>query len=273
MGWFFNESDGKLILQFLKGKLTREDLAFKLLPLFTLEVIRKYLRVQSSGLENVPKKDGALIICNHSGYSGFDAMMLSNEIRREHRRIPRLVAHKLWFVGKPVQVVSSKMGLVEADMNHSLEILRKKELLILFPEGEAGNFKPSHRRYRLQEFKRGFVRLAMITGVPIIPSYVIGAEETHINLSQIKFTKYLFGTVIPVPLNVIPLPVKWRIRFLEPIHLEGCTPADALDRKKVFFWSRKIRHIIQKAIIDDIRAHLASEKSSAENPPSNKELK
>jgi hypothetical protein len=79
----------------------------------------------------------------------------------------------------------------------------------------------------------------------------------------------LFGIVIPVPLNVIPLPVKWRIRFLDPIHLEGCTPADALDRKKVFYWSRKIRHIIQKAIIEDIRKHESETPSppKAELPP------
>lgn len=243
----------ELLQSLIQGKITREDLAFRLVPFFTLEVIRRYLRVEVEGSENIPDRGRAIVISNHSGYSGFDAVMLQNEIRRLKRRTARMVAHKLWFFGRPVRVVSGKMGLIEADMNHCLEYLRKEELLILFPEGEAGNFKTSDRRYRLQEFKRGFVRLAMITGSPIVPSVVIGAEETHINLSQIRFTKYLIGTVVPVPLNVIPLPVKWKIKFLPPVRLDGYSPADAMDRRKVYQVTREVRHILQKALIQELR--------------------
>jgi 1-acyl-sn-glycerol-3-phosphate acyltransferase len=263
MDGFLSLSDKALIAKFLAGKLSKEELAFRLLPVLTLEIVRKYLRIEVEGLENIPKDGPAIIVSNHSGYAGFDAVMLSNEIRRAHNRIARLVAHKLWFVGKPVQVLSDKMGLVEADTNQCLEILRQKDLIILFPEGEAGNFKPINRRYRLQEFKRGFVRLSMITGAPIIPACVIGAEETHINLSQIKFTKYLLGTVIPIPLNVIPLPVKWKIRFLPPVHLKTKGPVDAMDRQKVFEETRRFRHIVQKLIIEELRKRQQEENKAA----------
>lgn len=233
--------------------LSREELAFKLVPTFTLEIIRRYLRIETVGVENVPKTGRCIIISNHSGYAGFDAIMLQNEIKRGMGRVARLVAHKLWFFGEPVRVVSDKMGLVEADMNACLKILNREEALILFPEGEAGNFKPTNRRYRLQEFKRGFVRLAMITRCPIVPAFVIGAEETHINLSQIKFSKYIIGTVIPIPLNVIPLPVKWKICFLPPIYLNNYTPADAMNREKVYEVTMHIKRLMQRAIIKELR--------------------
>jgi len=239
--------------KFKQMPLSKEELAFKLIPSFTLEIIRRYLRVETEGMDNIPKKGRCIIVSNHSGYAGFDAIMLQNEIRRALDRVARLVAHKLWFFGEPVKVVSDKMGLVEADMNACLKILNKEEALILFPEGEAGNFKPSNRRYRLQEFKRGFVRLAMITRSPIIPSFVIGAEETHINLSQIKFSKYIIGTVIPIPLNVIPLPVKWKICFLPPIYLNSYTPADAMNREKVFEVTMQIKRQMQRGIIQELR--------------------
>src|SRR5690606_953551 len=106
---------------------------------------------------------------------------LANEIYLSQKRKARLIAHKLWFMGKPVQVLSEKMGFVAADTNEILATLRNKEPIIIFPEGEQGNFKPTHRRYRLQEFKRGFTRIAMVSGAPIVPAIVIGAEETHIN--------------------------------------------------------------------------------------------
>jgi 1-acyl-sn-glycerol-3-phosphate acyltransferase len=244
--------DKELLAQALKGRLSKEDLAFRLVPRFTLEIIRRYLRVEVEGIENVPKDGSAIIISNHSGYAGFDAVMLAKEIFRAHQRKARMVAHKLWFFGKPVQMLSEKMGLVEADLNHVLATLRNQEPIILFPEGEAGNFKPTNRRYRLQEFKRGFVRLAMISGAPIIPAVIIGAEETHINLTQIRFTKYLIGTVIPVPLNVIPLPVKWKIRFLPPIYLDA-RPADAMNRRKVYETTRRFRHILQRTLIEELR--------------------
>jgi 1-acyl-sn-glycerol-3-phosphate acyltransferase len=237
----------------MSGKISREEFAFSLVPYFTLEVVRRYLRIESEGTENIPHKGRGIVISNHSGYAGFDAVMLQNEIRLHAKREAKLVAHKLWFFGKPVRVVSEKMGLIEADMNSCLQNLNKDEMMILFPEGEAGNFKPSNRRYRLQEFKRGFVRLAMITRSPIIPAFVVGAEETHINLSQIRFTKYLIGTVIPLPLNVLPLPVKWKIKFLPPIHLDNYTAADAMDRKKVLEITKEVRHLLQRAIIQELR--------------------
>ncbi len=61
--------------------------------------------------------------------------------------------------------------------------------------------------------------MALTTQSPIIPTLIIGAEETNINLSQLKFTKFLKGLVLPLPLNIIPLPVKWKIKFLPPIYL------------------------------------------------------
>jgi 1-acyl-sn-glycerol-3-phosphate acyltransferase len=255
---FLCERDTKIIARFLAGKLSREDLAFKLVPILTLEIIRRYLRVEVEGAEHLPKSGPYIVVSNHSGYSGFDAIMLANEIRRHTSQLIHTVAHKLWFLGKPVRVVSEKMGLVEADMNESLKILQSSEPLLLFPEGEAGNFKPSSRRYHLQEFKRGFVRLGMLTNVPIVPAFVLGAEETHINLSQIKFTKYLIGTVIPVPLNVIPLPVKWKIKFLPPISMAKYSADDVQNRKLCVTKARSTRHLIQRQIIAELRAHAAA---------------
>ncbi|MDZ4676707.1 MAG: lysophospholipid acyltransferase family protein [Oligoflexia bacterium] len=224
--------------------MDRDALLYKVMPRFILEIIRKYFRLEVEGLENIPKRGRGLIIPNHSGYSGFDAFMLGNEIRNHTGRIARILAHHLWFIHKSTTIPLEKMGITEATMNNGLELLKKNNLIILFPEGEYGNFKPTRKRYRLQEFKRGFVRMAIMTKSPIIPTLVIGAEETHINLSQLKFTKYLIGTVLPLPLNIIPLPAKWKIKFLEPITLDYPISA-AEDRALVHKISQQVRERIQ----------------------------
>jgi len=232
--------------------LERDVLLYRVMPRFVLEIIRKYFRLRVEGEENLPKRGRAIIVPNHSGYAGFDAFMLGNEIRNRTGRIPRILAHHLWFINKTTAIPLEKMGITEATLNNGLDLLKKNNVIILFPEGEYGNFKPTKKKYRLQEFKRGFVRMALLTKSPIIPSVVIGAEETHITLSQLKFTKYLIGTVLPLPLNVIPLPAQWKIKFLKPIYLDY-PPSAADDKELVHKIARQVKDLIQFNIDQELK--------------------
>lgn len=227
---FFKNPNEKI---FGLKEMGSDQLLYRVMPRFVMEIMRKYFQLEVEGLENLPRRGAALIAPNHSGYSGFDAMVLTHEIHRGTGRIARVLTHHLWFLTKATALPATKLGFIEANMNNGRKQLQKKNLVVVFPEGEYGNFKPSTKRYRLQEFKRGFLRMAILEQVPIVPALVIGAEETHINLSQLRFTKYLRGLVLPLPLNVIPLPVKWKIIFLKPIHLpykpEAADDMDLID--------------------------------------------
>jgi len=232
--------------------LTKEDLAYKVLPNFLLEIFQKYLRVTTEGTENIPRVGPCIVIGNHSGFMGFDALMLGHQIHLATQRVPRIIAHKLWFLNPKISVHAKKMGLVAANLENGLKVLNRKQPLLLFPEGEEGNFKPSKYRYRLRRFRRGFVRLALQTGAPIVPTVVIGAEETHITVKQIRWAKDLLGIIIPVPLNVIPLPAKWHIKFLKPIYLKK-DPEKAKDLMYVTRISRTIRLNLQKEIHKELK--------------------
>lgn len=241
MNNFFKKPNEKI---FALKDLDRETLIYRVLPRMLLEIMRKYFRLEVEGLENVPRRGAGIIAPNHSGYSGFDAVLLSHILANDAKRIPRVLTHSFWFLTKTTAIPAQKMGFTEATYENGVAALEKKNLIILFPEGEHGNFKPSSEMYQLQEFKRGFVRMALQTQSPIIPTLVVGAEETHINLSQLKFSKFLRGVVIPLPLNVIPLPAKWRIRFLDPIHLPY-KPEAADDRQLVHDICEEIQEKMQ----------------------------
>lgn len=213
---FFKKPSEKI---FNLRSLDRDALIYRVLPRLLMEIMRKYFRVEVEGIENIPKRGAAVIAPNHSGFAGFDALLLSHIIHNDVKRIPRVLTHHLWFLTKTTSIPAKKMGFTEATLDNGINALKKNNLVIIFPEGESGNFKPSTQMYQLQEFKRGFVRMALATQSPIIPTLVIGAEETNINLSQLKFTKFLKGLVLPLPLNVLPFPVKWKIKFLPPVYL------------------------------------------------------
>ena len=246
---FFKKPNEKI---FNLKNLDRESLIYRVLPRLVMEIMRKYFRLQIEGLENIPSKGPVIIAPNHSGYSGFDALLISYIIAKETKRIPLVLTHQFWFLTKTTSIPAQKLGFIEATFENGLKLLKKKQLIILFPEGEQGNFKPTTSMYRLQEFKRGFIRMALKTQGAIVPTLVLGAEETHINLSQLKFTKFLKGLVIPLPLNIIPLPAKWKIKFLPAIQFPF--DSDAVeDQELVHELAHDLQEQMQKAILEELK--------------------
>lgn len=232
--------------------LDRDTLIYRVLPRFLLEILRKYFRMEIEGVENIPRRGAVIIAPNHSGFSGFDAFLLGHIVQQEAKRIPRVLTHHFWFLTETTAIPATKMGFTEATYENGVNALKKGHAIVLFPEGEQGNFKPTTERYQLQEFKRGFVRMALEAQCVIVPTIVLGAEETHINLKQLKFTKFLKGTVIPLPLNIIPLPAKWRIRFLEPIRLPY-KPSATDDSELMHEIAQDIQEKMQTAIEEELK--------------------
>ena len=112
--------------------LDSDALLYTALPKFILEIMHKYFRVQVEGLENIPKKGSAIITPNHSGYSGFDAMMVMHEVQKGMGRTPKVLAHHLWFLSKFTAIPISRLGFVEATKNNGLKVLKEKEIMMLF---------------------------------------------------------------------------------------------------------------------------------------------
>jgi 1-acyl-sn-glycerol-3-phosphate acyltransferase len=235
----------------LKG-LDKKELIYRVMPNLLAETLTKYFRMTIEGTENIPRRGPAIIAPNHSGYSGFDAVLLLHHINKSTKRTARVLTHKLWFSTQTTAQTMKKFGFVKATKNRGLEILKKNQLMVLFPEGEAGNFKPTTQRYHLQEYKRGFIRLAIRSGAPIIPTLIIGAEETHINLAKLKLPRVLKNLILPLPLNIIPLPAKWHIIFLDPIYLPY-EPEQADDVELVHEIAEDIREKMQQRLSQAVK--------------------
>jgi 1-acyl-sn-glycerol-3-phosphate acyltransferase len=220
-----------------------------------LGFLRNYFRVEVVGLENLPKTGNKGLVCpNHSGFAGTDAVLLAHLIQEHTGRRPRILAHRAFFdFSNRLKTVSESFGLKKASIQNGVDVQKRNHLLILFPEGEQGNFKPTALRYRLQEFKTGFLRIAIQSGSPIIPCVIIGAEESHLNLGNINLGKIVKGLRIPVPLTLLPLPAKWKIKFLPPIETSGLDPSMIEDPDKLRHFAKRVRLILQKEIHKELR--------------------
>lgn len=232
-----------------------DSLLFRVLPRFLGEILKKYFRVEVVGLENIPKTGPVIMAPNHSGFSGFDAIVLNHVLINDFKRVPRILMHHLWFLTPTTSIPASKLGFVEANYENGVKYLKKKNMIVLFPEGEHGNFKPSSEMYQLQEFKRGFVRMALESKATIVPTLIIGAEESNINLKTLKLARFLRGPILPLPLNIIPLPVKWKIVFLPPVRLPF-GPEKLNDREFI----KELAEDIQESMQKNLRLELKKKK-------------
>jgi 1-acyl-sn-glycerol-3-phosphate acyltransferase len=227
---------------------------------FFEQLYRNYWRVDSTGLENVPEAGRAMIVANHSGGSyAWDAVMISTAIHLEHQR-PRYVHYVSteFFYDTPfLSFDNRKKGAALACREDFVRLLERELLVGVFPEGAKGFLKPSDKRYRVQRFGRGgFVQLAIGTRTPIIPVAVVGGEEIHFSLGNSRLLAKFVNRLIPqeradsfpILLNLLPLPVKWRIEFCEPVDLSSYGPEAAMDTLLVQQITQQVRARIQEAL-------------------------
>jgi 1-acyl-sn-glycerol-3-phosphate acyltransferase len=237
----------EIVAEFLSKVVLHPLIKNHLVTLFKI-----YFRLQTSGVENIPKFSSALIIPNHSGFAGLDAIILAHEVHAKTQRIAKVMTHFLWFISKTTAIPAQRLGFIEATTENGIKLLKENNLVILFPEGEKGNFKPTSQKYQLQEFKRGFVRWAIETQTPIIPTLIIGAEESQLNLKRLELPFFIKKLILPIPLNYLPLPSKWKIIFLPPIHLPY-HPNSANDNDLIHEITSDIQEKIQIALTTEIQ--------------------
>lgn len=213
---------------------------------------RYYFRVQTFGIENVPK-GRALLIANHSGQIPVDGMMIATSLLVDAQP-PRLVRAMIekWVPTLPfVSSFFASVGQVVGTPSNARALLQRDDLLMVFPEGSRGISKTYDRRYQLEPFGQGFMRLALETRTPIVPIAVIGAEEQLPSLYNARrLARLLRMPALPItPTLVVPLPVRYRIHFGQPMVFSGdCDDEDRVIKHKVDQVVDAVRGLIEHGL-------------------------
>ena len=142
-------------------------------------LLRLVFRPQTEGAENVPTEGPAILASNHLSYADwlFMPLTLARRVtfvaKAEYFTSPGI---KGWFQRKffsgagQVPIDRSGASAAEGALSSARKILAQGELFGIYPEGTR-----SHDG-RLYRGKTGVARLAMETGVPVIPVAVLGTN-------------------------------------------------------------------------------------------------
>ena len=200
-----------------------------------------YFRAEVRGLERIPEEGPVLLVGNHSGGNltpdtGVFTLAFNTYFGVE-RRFYQL-AHNL-ILSWPGLGFLRKYGTVAASPENADEALKSGAALLVYPGGDYEVHRPSWERAKV-DFggRKGFIRLALKHGVPMVPVVSVGGQETALFLSRgeglarlLRLDKLLRLKVLPVSLAIpwginvgdmlghIPAPAKITTQVLQPIDL------------------------------------------------------
>ena len=200
-----------------------------------------YFRAEVRGLGNVPEEGPVLLVGNHSGGNltpDTAVFTLAFSTYFGVERVFHQLAHNL-VLSMPGLSFLRKYGTVAASHDNARKALQAGAAVLVYPGGDYEVHRPSWQGRRV-DFggRKGFLRLALEEGVPIVPVVSIGGQETALFLSRgerlakgLALDKLFRLKVLPISiappwgLNVgdmlghLPLPAKITVEALPPIDL------------------------------------------------------
>lgn len=225
---------------------------------------------QVRGVEHVPPGP-VLYVGNHNGatYSG-DTWILAVHLWHHGGldALPHGLAHDLILKVPVLGDTLRRVGVVPAHPDAALALLRAGRKVMVYPGGDFEALRPwSERNVVKFSGRRGFVRTALLAGVPIVPVAAQGAHETLIVIDDlpglaraIGAARFLRMKVWPLAFTVpwgftlgptppyIPLPARMRIEILPPVRFDRMGPEAATDESYVSACASTIEDLIQAAV-------------------------
>src|SRR3954463_5204571 len=140
-----------------------------------------YFRGEVRGLGNVPEEGPVLLVGNHSGGNltpdtGVFTLAFSAYFGVE--RPFYQLAHNL-VLSMPGLSFLRKYGTVAASHENARKALESGAALLVYPGGDYEVHRPFWERHRVDfAGRKGFIRLALEHGVPIVPVVAVGGQET-----------------------------------------------------------------------------------------------
>ena len=201
-----------------------------------------YFRLEIDGWHKVPDEPSLLIGIHSGGSLTMDAWTLVHSWYRhfDGLRVLHGTAHDVLMGAPGLGDYFRAVGVIPASRDGVTSALAAGRDVVVWPGGELDAMRSWRDRDKaILAGRKGFVKQAIRSGVPIVPVATIGGHDTVFVLNEGKFLakwsglgKRLRGANMPIiagfpfPLAVevlpmhLPLPAKIRTELLDPIYVD-----------------------------------------------------
>ncbi len=198
-----------------------------------------WFRGEVRGMDRIPEKGPVLLVGNHSGGNITPDTVVFTLAFNTYFGVERpfyQLAHNL-VLTSPVGPYLRRFGTVAASHENARKALDAGAAVLVYPGGDWEVNRPTWEANRIDfHGRRGFVKLAVDAGVPIVPVVSVGGQETAIFLTHgerlakaLRLDKLLRLKTLPVNLSLpwivnigdflghLPLPAKITVQVMDPI--------------------------------------------------------
>lgn len=232
-------------------------------------LLQRYFTPEVLGLDRVPE-GAALYVGNHNGgLCSADTFILCAHLfeRWGVEAVPYGLGHDLAVTAPVIKQILVPLGAVRAGPGIAQRLFERGAKVMVYPGGDLDSMRPYQDRNRVVfGGRKGYLRLALRAGVPIVPVVAAGAHATFVVLDDGRWLARALGLdrmfrlkVWPISLALpwglmvgtvpyFPLPTKIVIEVLPPLHFERSGEAAAEDEAYVAACDARVREVMQAAL-------------------------
>lgn len=234
------------------------------------QLMDRYFRLEIGGFDKLPEEPCLLIGVHSGGPLTMDAWTVVLAWWRNFGESRKLhgTAHDVLMNAPVLGKYIRRLGVISPSRENIQAAFDKGDDVVLWPGGELDSYRSwTKRDEAVLGGRKGFIRMAMRAGVPIVPVATVGGHDTMFVLSEgrglakwLKLKERMRSDVAPItlswplgialhltPFQHIPLPAKIRTEMLEPIYLDS-DPARLDDQEYVDAVYEDIESRIQVAM-------------------------
>lgn len=165
-----------------------------------LRPLYRYHRFTLRGAEHIPREGPCILVVHHS-LATYDGFLIGDALRRETGRVMRGLGDDRLFQIPGLRALMYGVGIVPASPEAGERLLREGYVVGLAPGGMWESLRPhtEKRRSRWGD-RRGFARLALRTGSPMVFAAAPAADEIF-KVYPSRITDRIYELAhLPVPL-------------------------------------------------------------------------
>jgi 2-acylglycerol O-acyltransferase 2 len=241
---------------------------------FVLRIFRQYLGMtiqtpiepELLSLDSKPNAQVILGVFPHGSYADYRVVMdgiLDQALPNIGPKVRSLAATAMFRL-PVVREIGLWTGCVDASRKVAERQLDKGRSLLIIPGGEAEQIRTENgQELAYVQKRKGFIKLALRKGVPVVPVYVFGASDMyHTSHAAFGLREWLvknLGVAICLTLGkwyspFCPLNVKTTIVFGKPIQMKCKTQGDPTD-EEVQAKHKEFVTALEKLFDDNKKAH------------------